>query len=104
SRVVFSNNTLEGTMTSGKQVIDLFNGVGESIVDQNVFKITADFSGENLGCSTIIEQKTGISTAERSAKGRQFSVCGNVIDCDSTDVIFVSGAYSLAWEDTDEEQ
>lgn len=93
SRVVFTGNVLEGVMASGKQVIDLFHGTGEAIVDQNVIKITGDVGG-----STVIEQKTGDGGHERSAKGRQISISGNVIDTDLPDAIFVSGAYSLDWE------
>ncbi len=94
--LVCTDNLIIGTMTSGKQVVDCFNGVGRATIARNIMVIV----GTGSGFACFIEQKTGDTPSNLySAKMSELQVVDNVlIGNPISRGIFVTGAYSLPWE------
>jgi hypothetical protein len=81
SRNVFiADNHIVGTTTSAKQVFDLFSGTSDAIFSGNTV--------EAEGWTSIIESKTGITTAD----AQNLRVMGNRFACDGT-AISLQGSY-----------
>lgn len=95
---VCTGNIFHGTMSSTKQVIDCFDGVARSVISNNIFDVT----GTGAGFSCFIEQKTGNTGASGlwHSKMSEFLICDNIMYGNpAVNCIFISGGYSLAWEE-----
>jgi hypothetical protein len=97
---VISGNVISGTMTSTKQVVDMFDGCGQSVFSHNI--IHMESSG--AGFTVFVEQKAGDTPSNLfSSRASEWLVTDNVFIGNPTDsLVGVYGAYSLAWEGTEQ--
>lgn len=98
---VVSGNILTGTMTSGKQIVDMFDGCGKAVFAHNVINIT----GTGTGFTVFLEQKAGDTPSNLfSAWTSELLVTDNVFCGNPTDsLIGMYGAFSLTWEGASEQ-
>ena len=86
-RITIANNIFKGACT--KQVMDLYAGTDEIVIDGNVINVT--------GCTDVIEDKVGGAGQTSSNTHRNILISNNTIIVDSAIVIAFQGAYGLTF-------